>query len=828
MVIDGGNPLARAGWQCAATAPGVAAVPQDLDGVDWFDAEVPGTVASALSAHQVDWASADIDGHDWWYRTSFPGVWESAADLEWDGLAAFAEIWLNGQRVAETSTMFVTGRVRVTSLAEHNELVVRFRSVRTELVGRRPRPRWRVARLAYPNLRWARVSLWGRLNGAVPVPPVVGPWRELRIVQDTSARIVRRRLTATPTVSGGGIVELEAELRGDSVVKLSGSVTLRVGDATSLASIEPGLEDGSWVVRGVVELGSVDLWWPVAAGHQPLYDVTITIDGQELPAGRVGFRNIAVDRSDGGFRFVVNGTALFVGGACWMPVDPIGLSADPVALRTALRSVVDGNLMMLRVSGDTVYESDAFYDLCDELGILVWQDCMLAFVDPPSDEIWEASFLDEVEDNLGRLSGRPCLALVSGGSEIAQQAAYAGVALDEGLTLLTERLPKVVERLLGDIPYLPTSPWGGDIPTRPDTGVAHYYGVGAYLRHPEDARLASPRFAAECLAFAVPPQRQSVDRAFGGAAVAGHDPRWKRSVFRDAGASWDFEDVRDHYVAELFGVDPLAVRYSNPERYLDLGRATVATLYERVFAEWRRGHSPSGGGLVFYLRDSIPGAGMGLMDSYGLPKAPWYTLRRVLAPVAVVIADEGLNGLTAHLHNATSEAVSGTVQVDLFVDGELLVDSAEREITLAPHTSTELGIDALFSGFRDLAWAHRFGPLAYDVVAVRLVGEDGQVLSEDVHLPGGLARPVERDLGLEATVTVSADGDTAELVLRTRRFAQFVNIDAPGWRPGDGWFDLLPGQQRAVPLQRVSDGVRFVGSLRSLNGGTVVVRGELI
>ncbi|MEO8708141.1 MAG: hypothetical protein ABI400_03740, partial [Lacisediminihabitans sp.] len=260
----------------------MASVPGDLDGVDWFDAEVPGTVASALAAHQVDWTSADIDGHDWWYRTSFAAVCESAADLEWDGLAAFTEIWLNGRRVAETSTMFVTGRVPITSLAEHNELVVRFRSVRTELAGRRPRPRWRVARLVYPNLRWERVSLWGRLNGAVPVPPVVGPWRELRMVQDTTARIVRRRLTATPTVSGGGIVGLEAEVRGESVVKLSGSVTLRVGDATSPASIEPGVEDGSWIVRGVVELGTVDLWWPLAAGRQPLYDVTITVGGQEL------------------------------------------------------------------------------------------------------------------------------------------------------------------------------------------------------------------------------------------------------------------------------------------------------------------------------------------------------------------------------------------------------------------------------------------------------------------------------------------------------------------------------------------------------------------
>ena len=809
-----------------ATAPGTSTAPDRWNDRDWFDAKVPGTVATTLAAHSVEWAGADIDGQDWWYRTSFAADEGLSADIEWDGLAGFAEVWLNGQQLAEVSNMFVAGRVRVSALAKRNELAVRFRSVRTELGGRRPRPRWRVARLAYPNLRWTRLSLWGRLKGAVPVPPVVGPWRELRVVQETSVRLVRRQLTATPSADGGGVVTLVAELRGELVGGVPPTATVRVDDSVAAATIEPSSESGSWTVRGVVELDSVELWWPRTAGRQPLFEVTITVDGLELSAGRVGFRTMEVDHSNGGFRFVVNGAPLFIGGACWMPVDPIGLGDDPVALRTALQSVADGNLTMLRVSGDTVYESSTFYDLCDELGILIWQDCMLAFADPPSDEVWEASFFEEVEQNLGRLTGHPCLALVSGGGEIAQQAAYAGVKIADGLPLLTELLPVLFERILGDVPHIPTSPYGGDIPTRPDVGVAHYYGVGAYLRGVEDSRLSGTRFAAECLAFAVPPERQSVDRAFGGPAVAGHDPNWKRAVFRDAGASWDFEDVRDHYLRELFRIDPLSVRYSDPERYLDLGRATVAYLCGHVFAEWRQGRSSSGGGLVFYLRDSLPGAGLGLLDAYGLPKAPWYAMRQALAPVAVAIADEGLNGLVAHLHNATADTVSGTLRVDLFVDGELLVDSAECQVELAPRTSTELGIDGLFSGFRDLAWAHRFGPLTFDAVAIRLIEHGGRVLSEDVHLPGGLMRAVERDLGLTATVEVDEDKGVAEVVLKTRRLAQFVNIDVPGWQPAEGWFDLVPGQERTVLVQRISHGTRFAGSARSLNGGAAALRAE--
>jgi len=562
-------------------------------------------------------------------------------------------------------------------------------------------------------------------------------------------------------------------------------------------------------------------------GGQPLYDVDIRLDGERFRLGRVGFRDIRVDDSDGGFRFVINGVPQFIGGAVWMPADAVSLSSDRRILEPLLGEVVRGNLTMLRVPGDTVYESDTFYDLCDELGILVWQDCMLAFADPPLDEQWERGFAAEVRQNLSRLASRPSLALVSGGSEIAQQAAYAGVSCGMwdagGLPLLTERLPVIITEMTGDTPYIPTSPWGGDMPTRPDTGVSHYYGVGAYLRDPDDARRAAPRFAAECLAFANPPKPETVDGAFGSAAPAAHDPAWKRAIYRDAGASWDFEDVRDHYLRKLFGLDSLEVRRSDPDRYLQLGRAVVAVLVRDTFAEWRRRESACAGGLVFYFNDALPGAGMGVVDSAGIPKSPWYAMRRVLAPVAVTVSDEGLNGLVAHLHNATPGDVIGTLTAELFVDGELRVDHAERPVKLQARSSDRIGVDSMFEGFRDLAWAHRFGPLTYDVVVVRLLAADGTVISEWTHQPGGLSRAFERDLGLEVEID-RPHQDSAELEIRSRRYAQFVTIDAPGWLPDDDWFDLAPGQLRRVSIRRGRGDAQLTGAIRPLNGGPVTFR----
>ncbi|MBX3100026.1 MAG: hypothetical protein KF761_10655 [Salinibacterium sp.] len=812
--------LLGAAWECARDVDHRAN--DDIDDLDWAPAPVPGTVASALAARGVAWESANIDDHIWWYRATFSAPHADGL-LSLDGLAGAAEVWVNGQLVSAASDMFTSSQVNLSALTAQNDVVIRFASIASQLGVRRSRPRWRVARLVHQNLRWLRTSLWGRLRGAVPVPAPVGPWRPVRVHTD-GPTVVRRRILSTTGPAETGQIIVDAHLWSAAPPS---EVELHC-DGQSVAATVAADADGFWHLTARLDLPAVRRWWPQAGGEQPLYEVTLDVDGTAVALGRTGFREIEVDTSDGGHRFVVNGVPLFVGGACWMPVDPIGLQNDPAALRAALDLVVGAHMSMLRVTGDTVFESDEFYDLCDELGILVWQDCMLAFADPPTDDAWTASVVAETRQQLERLSGHPCLALVSGGSEIAQQATYAGISLDQGLPLLTSTLPAVVNDVLPGMAYLPTSPWGGDIPTRPDTGVSHYYGVGGYLRGVDDARRASPRFAAECLAFAVPPSRLTVDETFGDAHAAGHTPEWKRAVFRDGGSSWDFEDVRDHYVRELFGCDPTAVRYYDPERYLDLGRATVSVLYERVFGEWRRSAAPSAGGLAFYLRDSLPGAGMGLIDALGRPKASWYALRRVLAPLALTLSDEGLNGLIAHIHNDSPAALEASLEVELFIDGELRVDAANCAITLPARSSTQVTIDSLFDGFRDLTWSHRFGPLTYDVIGVRLVDSSGESLSEAVHLPGGLARPSRRDIGLAAVIE-TVDDLSANLILSTREFAQFVTVESTGWTAEDSGFDLVGGRGRVVRLTRSVSGGAPIGdpssvAIYTLNGASVVTR----
>ena len=206
-----------------------------------------------------------------------------------------------------------------------------------------------------------------------------------------------------------------------------------------------------------------------------------------------------------------------------------------------------------------------------------------------------------------------------------------------------------------------------------------------------------------------------------------------------------------------------------------------------------------------------------MIDALGRPKAPWYALRRVFRPVgSFVLTDEGLNGLAVHVVNDTDTELAGLVRIELFVRGELRVEVGEQTVRVAPRSGLELDAATFFDAFHDLTWAYRFTPPAHDVVAITLLGHDDEVLAEAVHLPAGLNRGIEPDVGLMATLHGAGD-DRWQLEVGTRRFAQWVVLEVPGYRADDSWFHLAPGARRRVNLVRAGADGPPRGEVRALN-----------
>jgi beta-mannosidase len=819
-------------WSCVLTSAGTRTTPDDLGAeLPWVRARVPGTVADALRDAGVPEPSREhLDGEDWWYRCRFtppagsgdPGPWI----LELDGLATLADVWLNGSRLLHSDSMFASWRLPVGSLHRDggdNELCIRFAALDPMLAERRPRPRWRSPAVTSQNLRWVRTTLLGRQGGWASIPPPVGPWRPVRLRPVPPVELVSRSVRSVcvdgPDGTTIGTVAVDLVVSGpDLAADGPPVVTVEVAGSVGVLAAEPVGE--SWRLSGEVSAPGVERWWPHTHGTPTRYPVTVAGAGLHLDLGPVGFRTVVADRDDGGFGLVVNGVPVFCRGAVWYPIDPVSLQAGTEDLLASVELARAAGANMLRIPGGTVYEVEAFFDICDELGILVWQDVMLGPVDPPEDEEFASALAAEVSELLDRAAPHPCLAVLCGGQEVEEVPAMLGLPRERWRsTVLHAVLPELVAREAPGLVYLPTSPGGGDLPFETGTGVTHYFGVGVYLLPLDDLRRAAPRFVAEGLAFSMPAERATVDEQFGDDLTFRREPEWKRGIHRDAGSWFDLEDVRDHYAGALFAEDMSQLRRTDNDRALDLGRAAMAEVVTAAVAEWRRPGSPCAGYLAAAFRDLRAGPGWGLVDSVGRPKSSWYALARGSTPVAVLATDERGDGLALHLVNDTAVAVEATLELCLHTAIHT-VERASRPVVVPARGGVEVRANGMLDGFRDITYAYRFGPREYDLVTAELTDPSGRVLSRADYLPGGPARGVDPDIGLQAEV-VAADGRVCLLRVSTLRFAQYVQIDVPGYMSQDSWFHLPPDGSRTVRLvPEPGYGAAPRGRVRALNSGT--------
>ncbi|OKH80122.1 hypothetical protein EB75_21355 [Mycobacterium sp. ST-F2] len=776
-------------WQVLQCAPGTVAHPDQL-AEKWptavvFDA--PSTVATV--------SAENPDDFDWWCRSTL--TLTERARVEFQGLSFPARIFRNGTPVADCPSMFLPTGIDC-SAGEH-EFVIHFGAMNHWLKARRPRGRWRSTLVGTPGLRWARTSLIGRapVYGNLPAP--VGIWRPITVVParlhtEVVARVEDNSVTVSGRTGAGSIRVVLRDPTGGVVAD----------DSTAPAA------DGRY--RFAATIDEPLQWWPNGYGRQHLYQATVEADGVEVAVRQLGFRTVEV--STEGFRISVNGTPIFCRGATWSPPDPVRMYADATQIRDQARTLAAAGANMVRVVGGLAYEQDEFWQACAQEGLMVWQDAMLATFDPPAEQ--GELIARELATVLQRVSGNPALMVVSGGSETLQQPEMLGLSShDSEMDVLETLLPEAVAEY-SDAHYVrasPSPPPGStDLAIRPDTGVAHWFGVGGYLRPISDVQRAGVRFAAECLAFANPPSSGYVDQHFGSAAVAGHHPEWKMGVPRDRGSSWDFEDIRDFYARAVFGEEPLLVRRVDPERYLQLGRLAIATAMRECFAFWRRADSNCGGALVLSGRDLAPGAGWGLLDSEGGTKPALEVLARTWAPVSVILADDGLAGVRIDIHNDTGVSLRGESTL-LATNSSGVAVEAVRPVVVPSATSVTWADSDVSGHFRDLSHAFRFGTPTADAVHVEVTFDDGTTVRDVLVLN---PRPNQPPSTVTAIVTKQTD-DQWVLELTSSVALRYVEIDAPGWTMSDNYFHLAGKVLYAVTMVPNGDVDHPTGTVGSID-----------
>lgn len=802
------------GWDVYLTEPGAVASGSALANshITKVSGETPGTVVSAFQkAGSKTLEHQSPDDFDVWYTYSFtaeiPSVSEKVC-LVFEGLATIADVWLNGTLILHSENMHLRHEVDITvSVQGQNTVCIRFASLNRFLEQRRPRPQWRTHLVDHTQLRWVRTTLAGRMPGWhqwAKTAHTVGPWRPVSLV--VSRLVTVRTSDIRVTVDGqNGVVRADLSLQSSAGTPTE--AVLIVGEYRVPLRVlpDPGT-DSAFTLGGELRLPNVALWWPHTHGEQPLYTVAVrfVLSGSpvEIDFGRTGFRSLHVDTGDGGFSVSVNGEPIFLRGANWNTNDSTGLLADNAKCGRLLELARDAGMNMLRVSGTGSYESDYFYDQCAELGIALWHDFAFAVMDYPfQDTEFQASVSAEADQILARLQLNPALTVLCGNSEGEMAAAMHGLTAEKWQNpLFHETLAQVSHQAVPAAAYVPSSPSGGALPFQADTGLSHYYGIGAYLRPPEDARRSHVRFATECLGFSNIPENNTIDSYLAPGECPGRHPSWKAGVPRNVSLGWDFDDVRDHYVARLLGEEPGAALYSDMERYLTLGRMVNGELMTGAFAEWRRPASSCKGALVWYFQDMWPGAGWGIIDSLGRPKSVYYYLKRILSPVGLFFADEGLSGLRLHIVNERPIPLKATLRIALYRLGQTCLHQQSVPVDLAPRGALELNVDQLLGYFADTTFAYRFGTPTQDVTVASLEMEDGALDGPRAfYFPIGLRFSRSSDIGLQAVAHPRGDG-RYDIRVRADRFAQAVSVNAEGYSLSDNYFHLEPGGEHTVVL----------------------------
>ncbi|MBE6953074.1 MAG: glycoside hydrolase family 2 [Ruminococcaceae bacterium] len=436
--------------------------------------------------------------HLFYYRR-FDTDFCSAADvtLELEGVDTFADVWLNGEKIAALDNMLIAHSLSVGGKLRNggNELLVHISPA--TIAARRYEAEPGAAAFSYNH-----ASLYVRKAPAsygwdiAPRFVSGGLWRSVSLVARPKERIKdvfcytkwADAQTARAGVAVWYAVETDADLLDDLTVEVEGICgENRFGGQSRL-----------WHTSGELQFGVSDcrLWWPRNYGAADLYDVTVTLRRGETVLDRtlvrMGIRTVALDRTgttdtagNGEFCFRVNGRRIFALGTNWVPVDAFH-SRDRERLPQILPMLSDLGCNMVRCWGGNVYEDDLFFEYCDENGIMVWQDFAMGCAVYPQDEAFLARFAAEAEAVVRRLRNHASLSLWAGDNECDMAYAWNGRGDPNNNRITREVIPRVLDRLDFTRPYLPSSPYvdaeayASGAPTSED----HLWGPRDYFKGP--------------------------------------------------------------------------------------------------------------------------------------------------------------------------------------------------------------------------------------------------------------------------------------------------------------------------------------------------------
>ncbi len=778
---------------------------------DWHPATVPGCVHTDLlndkliedpfyrdNEQKLQW----IGKTDWEYQTTFsvtPALLNhNHLELVFEGLDTYANVFLNDTPLLSADNMFRTWRVDARRVlhAGTNTLRIRFRSPITEVLPLMAKINYQLpspndqGEKTYPYTRKAAYHFgwdWG------PRFVTSGIWKPLYIEAWDDARIEDLHILQKQITSAAASLTADLEIVSDSSVEAT-VVIDNLTSKTVAAQSKIKLSAGANHIPLDFVIQHPSLWWPNGLGPQNLYSfrARLLVNGKlsDTASTRTGLRSLELrqqaDKEGKSFEFIINGVPVFAKGGNWIPADSFTTRITKEKYRYLLQSVRDSNMNMLRVWGGGIYESNEFYDLCDEMGILVWQDFMFACSMYPGDQHFLDNVRAEAVDNVKRLRNHPSIVIWVGNNEVdtawrnwGWRKNLPASLWDDYKKIFHGVLPEVCAALDPSRPYWPSSPFGGmeGDPDSLKSGDMHYWQVWHAAEPFSVYEKQHPRFMSE-YGFQSFPQLESVDqytqpsdRDIQSPVMMAHQkhPRGNQLIreymLREYPQPKDFESFL--YASQVLQAEGIKIGAEHFRRIMPLNM----------------------GSLYWQIDDCWPVASWSSIDYYGRWKALQYYARRFYSDLLISPFVE--NGdMNFYIVSDRMKETAAQVNISLLdFDGHVLTTTS-KNIAVAPLASKSylsIPVSKLLEG-RDKKSV---------MVSCELL-VNGKTASRNEYF----FEPF-KNLNLPAPQITSDVVPTRggfKIALTSDKFAKAVYLSLPNADGffSDNYFDLLPGQKMEV------------------------------
>jgi beta-mannosidase len=784
--------LLHANWKVAVN--GQSDLPENVRfPTEGIAAEVPGTIHTDLlnadliedpfyadNEKKLSW----ISEIDWIYHTQF--IYPQDFDynkpiyLVFEGLDTIAEIKLNDAVLGRSENMFRKYEYDVSNYIKkgNNKLQLRFESPlrygreKIQKYGKlfaARKPERAYIRKAQYSFGWD----WG------PAYPTMGIWRPVYLIQHREGRIVNIKFDTVNLKKNQAKVLISWECLGD--VNELGFIKVKLANKNSsfketkniITSLSDFLE---------LELSDPALWWPHGEGEQNLYrlDISIFNKRQELIDTwnkNVGIRKIELRQKAAGkntFQFLVNDRPVFAKGADWIPADSFLPRLNTAYYEKLLTLARQADMNMLRIWGGGIYEQEIFYELCDKLGLMVWQDFMFACSSYPEDKDFLENVTNEVIENILRIQYHPCLVIWCGNNEnewIWYRENMGSYREMPGFSIFHELIPNLVRKFDPYRPYWPTSPFGQDAdPNSPLSGNRHQWDIWSrwvdYIEVEKDQSLFVTEFG-----FQGPANRDTLE-----SVLPASDRHPQSRLFEYHNKQIEGNERLFRYLAAHF---PITTKW---EDFLYLTQLNQGLALKTCLEHWRLRWPETGGSLIWQLNDCWPVTSWSLVDSDLMPKIAYHFVKTAYSPHLVTFHKEN-NILKVIAINQNEATFSGKIVLTFLHPATGLVDVQEdSKITLQGNSKKEI---------------RSFSTEQLGIVLITLLDSEGNIMHRNFYNKYKWKHTkLER---VEVAVKICNDNDV-EITSDHPTF--FVDLYHKGIHYSKRGFIILPGETKKLKVYK--------------------------